>query len=376
MSIYLDNAATTCVCPEAADAALDAMRVNYGNPSSTHAMGRAAKKIMDAARAKVALALGCAPEELFFTSGGTEADNWAVIRGAEYNARHGRHIVSSAVEHAAVLRSLDYLERRGFSVTRLTPGPDGGVAKEAVLAALRPDTCLVSLMLVQNETGAVTDVAGIAAAVHAQCPAALVHTDAVQGFLKVPFSAKTLGADLISVSGHKIHAPKGIGALYIRKGLSLPPYILGGGQERERRAGTEPLPLIAAFGAAAETAQREFPAYTARIAALRAHAVERLTAENEGLLVLGGGAPQILSISLPGWRSEVLMNCLEAEEIYVSKSSACKKGGRSYVLEAMDLPAAVIDGALRVSFSRFTTAEETDAFCDALTAARKRLRHR
>ena len=376
MSIYLDNAATTCVCPEAADAALDAMRVNYGNPSSTHAMGRAAKKIMDAARAKVALALGCAPEELFFTSGGTEADNWAVIRGAEYNARHGRHIVSSAVEHAAVLRSLDYLERRGFSVTRLAPGPDGGVAKEAVLAALRPDTCLVSLMLVQNETGAVTDVAGIAAAVHAQCPAALVHTDAVQGFLKVPFSAKTLGADLISVSGHKIHAPKGIGALYIRKGLSLPPYILGGGQERERRAGTEPLPLIAAFGAAAETAQREFPAYAARIAALRAHAVERLTAENEGLLVLGGGAPQILSLSLPGWRSEVLMNCLEAEEIYVSKSSACKKGGRSYVLEAMDLPAAVIDGALRVSFSRFTTAEETDAFCDALTAARKRLRHR
>ena len=376
MSIYLDNAATTCVCPEAADAALDAMRVNYGNPSSTHAMGRAAKKIMDAARAKVALALGCAPEELFFTSGGIEADNWAVIRGAEYNARHGRHIVSSAVEHAAVLRSLDYLERRGFSVTRLAPGPDGGIAKEAVLAALRPDTCLVSLMLVQNETGAVTDVAGIAAAVRAQCPAALVHTDAVQGFLKVPFSAKTLGADLISVSGHKIHAPKGIGALYIRKGLSLPPYILGGGQERERRAGTEPLPLIAAFGAAAETAQREFPAYAARIAALRAHAVERLTAENEGLLVLGGGAPQILSLSLPGWRSEVLMNCLEAEEIYVSKSSACKKGGRSYVLEAMDLPAAVIDGALRVSFSRFTTAEETDAFCDALTAARKRLRHR
>ena len=300
MSIYLDNAATTCVCPEAADAALDAMRVNYGNPSSTHAMGRAAKKIMDAARAKVALALGCAPEELFFTSGGTEADNWAVIRGAEYNARHGRHIVSSAVEHAAVLRSLDYLERRGFSVTRLTPGPDGGVAKEAVLAALRPDTCLVSLMLVQNEAGAVTDVAGIAAAVHAQCPAALVHTDAVQGFLKVPFSAKTLGADLISVSGHKIHAPKGIGALSIRKGLSLPPYILGGGQERERRAGTEPLPLIAAFGAAAEAAQREFPAYAARIAALRAHAVERLTAENEGLLVLGGGAPQILSLSLPG----------------------------------------------------------------------------
>jgi cysteine desulfurase len=376
MSIYLDNAATTCVCPEAAAAALDAMTLHYGNPSSTHTMGREAKRRLDAAREQVAAALGCAPEELFFTSCGSEADNWAVIRGAQYNARHGKHIVSSAVEHEAVLQSLAYLEQRGFSVTRLRPEKDGSVSQDAVLAALTADTCLVSLMLVQNETGAVTDVASIAQAVRARNPHTLVHTDAVQAFLKVPFSAGTLGADLISISGHKIHAPKGVGALYVRRGLRLPPYILGGGQENGRRAGTESLPLIAAFGAAAETAQRTFPEDAARMAALRAHPAARLPAENEGLLVLGGGAPQILSISLPGYRSEVLMNFLEAEGIYVSKSSACKKGGRSYVLAAMGLPAEVVDGALRVSFSRFTTQADADAFCAALSAARQRLRHR
>ena len=376
MSIYLDNAATTQVCPEAAQAALDAMTVHFGNPSSTHKAGREAKKLLDAAREQVAKALGCSPEEVYFTSCGSEGDNWAVIRGAEYNARHGKHVISSTVEHSAVLKSLDYLEKQGFTITRLAPQPDGSIAKEDVLAALRPDTCLISLMMVQNETGAVTDIAGIAKAVKAQNPNTLIHTDAVQAFLKVPFSAKALGADLISVSGHKIHAPKGIGALYIRKGLNLPSYILGGGQEQGRRAGTEALPQIAAFGAACESARKAFPEYSARLAALRQHAAERLTAENPGLVIIGGGAPQILCISLPGWRSEPLMNCLEAEDIYVSRGSACKKGGRSHVLEAMGVRSEVIDGALRVSFSRFTTAEEVDAFCDALRAARERLRHR
>ena len=374
MSIYLDNAATTRVCPEAAEAALRAMTEVYGNPSSTHRMGREAKKMLDTARGQVSRALGCAPEELYFTSCGSESDNWAIRRGAEYNARHGRHIISSAVEHSAVLKSLDDLEKNGWEVTRLAPQEDGSVAAEDVLAALRPDTALITLMLVQNETGAVTDFAAIARAVRAQNPHTLLHCDAVQGFLKVPFSAKTLGADMISISGHKVHAPKGIGALYIRRGLNLPPLIFGGGQENGRRAGTESLPLISAFGAACEAAQRDFPAYAEHLAALRQHAIDRLTAENEGLRILGGGAPQILSLSLPGWRSEVLMNFLEARDIFVSKSSACKKGGRSYVLEELRLPARVIDGALRISFSRFTTAEEVDALCDALRDARASLR--
>ena len=376
MSIYLDNAATTQVCPEAVRAALDAMTVHYGNPSSTHAPGREAAKLLEQARGSVARALGCAPGELYFTSGGSEGDNWAVKCDALSRSRVGRHIISSAAEHSAVLKTLAYLESQGYAVTYLKPCPDGAVAAEDVLDALREDTCLVSLMLVNNKTGAVTDVSGIAQAVRARNPNTLIHTDAVQALLKIPFSASSLGADLVTVSGHKVHAPKGVGALYIRGGLHFAPLIHGGGQERGLRAGTEPLPLIAAFGAACEAALPTLAEDQARMAALRAHAAERLQAENEMLRLIGGGAPQILSLSLPGWRSEVLMNCLEAEGISVSKSSACKKGGRSYVLEAMGLPANVIDGALRVSFSRFTTMEEADAFCTALTAARKRLRHR
>ena len=376
MSIYLDNAATTQVCPEAVQAATEAMTTHYGNPSSTHAMGREAAAILAKARGLVSRALGCRPEELVFTSCGSEGDNWALLRGAQYQSKFGRHIISSTVEHAAVGRPLDELEALGYEVTRLKPRRDGAISADAVMSALRPDTALVSLMLVNNESGAVTDVGAIAKAVHAANPRALVHTDAVQAFLKVPFSASKLGADLITVSGHKVHAPKGVGALYIRSGLHLPPYILGGGQESGRRSGTESLPLIAAFGAACAAAEPTLEADTARMAAIRAHCAQRLTAENEGLLVLGGGAPQILSVSLPGWRSEVLMNFLEAEGIYVSKSSACKRGGRSYVLEQMGLDAPVIDGALRVSFSRFSTMEEADAFCDALRTARCRLRHR
>ena len=376
MSIYLDNAATTQVCPEAAQAALDAMTVHYGNPSSTHALGREAAKKLEHARGQVAHALGCRPGELVFTSCGSEGDNWAIVRGAEYQGKFGRHIISSAAEHSAVLKSLEYLASHGFEVTLLKPRADGAVSMEDVRAALRPDTCLLSLMLVNNETGAMTDIAGIAKAVRASNPKTLIHTDAVQAFLKVPFTAAQLGADLITISGHKVHAPKGVGALYIRSGLHLPPLILGGGQEEGRRAGTESLPLIAAFGAACAAAEPTITEDQARMAALRAHAAARLQAENEMLQVIGGGAPQILSISLPGWRSETILNSLEAEGICVSRSSACKKGRRSYVLEAMGLSAPVIDGALRVSFSRFTTLQEVDAFCDALTRARKRLRHR
>ena len=376
MSIYLDNAATTQVCPEAVQAAVEAMTKQYGNPSSTHALGREAAAVLTKARGQVSHALGCRQDELVFTSCGSEGDNWALLRGAAYQRKFGRHIISSTVEHAAIGRPLDALEAQGFEVTRLKPGRDGAISADAVLNALRADTVLVSLMLVNNETGAVTDIERIARTVHAANPKALVHTDAVQAFLKVPFSAAKLGADLITISGHKVHAPKGVGALYIRSGLNLPPFLLGGGQESGRRSGTESLPLIAAFGAACAAAEPTLEADRQRMAAIRAHCVERLTAENEGLLVLGGGAPQILSVSLPGWRSEVLMNFLEAEGIYVSKSSACKRGGRSYVLEQMGLDAPVIDGALRVSFSRFSTMEEADAFCDALRTARCRLRHR
>ena len=376
MEVYLDNAATTRVCPEAADIAYKMMLYNYGNPSSTHTKGREAKAVLDNARKQLAAALDCAPSEVFFTSCGSEGDNWAIINGAESMRRKGMHVISSAVEHDAVRKSMDELKRRGFEVTMLSPEQDGSISPEAVIAALRPDTVLVSLMMVNNETGAVTDIAAVAKALKKAKSIALLHTDAVQGFMKVPFSAKKLGADMITVSGHKIHAPKGIGALYIKTGVKIKPYIIGGAQESGLRAGTEAMPQIAAFGKACEIAKSSMTDATERMAQLRQHAAERIVAEMPEAVIIGGGAPHILSVSLPGWRSEVLMNFLEARGIFVSRSSACKKGGRSHVLEAMGLPAEVIDGAVRISLSRYTTKDELDKLCSALKDAHDTLAHR
>jgi len=373
---YFDNSATTRVCPEAAQAALSAMTETFGNPSSTYTLGREAKKLLDKSRKQVSDALGCAPEELVFTSCGSESDNWAILSGAEAMKRRGRHVISSLVEHDAVRKSLDELEARGFAVTRLKPERDGSVALQSVLDALREDTVLVSLMLVNNETGGVTDIAGISRALKAKRSQALLHTDAVQAFLKVPFSAKSLGADLISVSGHKIHAPKGIGALCIRKGLRLKPFVVGGSQEEGRRAGTEAMPQIAAFGEACRIGKAGMAENTARMARQKQQLLERLQAEIPELRWIESAAPHILSLSLPGWRSEVLMNFLEAREIYVSKSSACKKGGRSHVLEAIGQDAPAIDGALRIGLSRYTTEEDLEALCQGLSDARRQLAHR
>ena len=373
---YLDNSATTRVCPEAAQAALSAMTECFGNPSSTYTLGREAKKLLDRSRKQVSDALGCTPGELVFTSCGSESDNWAILGGAEAMKRRGRHVISSLVEHDAVRKSLEELEARGFEVTRLRPEKDGSVSPEAVLDALREDTVLVTLMLVNNETGGVTDIAAIAKGLKAAGSPALLHTDAVQGFLKVPFSAKSLGADLISVSGHKIHAPKGVGALYIRQGLRLKPFLLGGGQEEGRRAGTEAMPQIAAFGEACRIGKAGMAENIRRMAALKQQLLEELRAGIPELGWVESAAPHILSVSLPGWRSEVLMNFLEAREIYVSKSSACKKGGRSHVLEAIGLDARAIDGALRIGLSRMTTEEDILALVRGLMDARASLAHR
>lgn len=376
MEVYLDNAATTRVCPEAADIAYKTMLETYGNPSSTHTKGREAKAVLDNARKQLAAALDCAPGEVYFTSCGSEGDNWAIINGADSMRRKGLHIISSEVEHDAVRKSMDELKRRGFEVTMLKPESDGSISPEAVAAALRPDTVLVSLMMVNNETGAVTDIAAVAKALKKAKSIALLHTDAVQGFMKVPFSAKRLGADMITVSGHKIHAPKGIGALYIKTGVKIKPYIMGGAQESGLRAGTEAMPQIAAFGKACELAKASMNDATERMAQLRQYAAGRIVAEMPEAVIIGGGAPHILSVSLPGWRSEVLMNFLEARSVFVSRSSACKKGGRSHVLEAMGLPAEVIDGAVRISLSRYTTKGELDELCSALKDAHDNLAHR
>lgn len=375
MKVYFDNAATTKPCDEAVAAMVMAMTESYGNPSSGYGLGREAAAKLREARENVALALGAKPEEVFFTSGGTEGDNWA-IRGAAHQMRHaGRHIITSEIEHDAVKSTMKALEAEGYSVTYLSPDKSGRITAESVTAALREDTVLVSLMLVNNEIGSVNPIADISGAVRKAGSKAIIHTDAVQGFLKVPFTPKKLGADLVTISSHKIHGPKGCGGLYIRQGLRMTGILTGGGQENGLRPGTEAMPAIMGFGAAAKVGKAHFSENTAKMRELKEYTVTRLKAAMPEVITIGeSDAPHIVNISLVGYRSEVLMNYLDAMGICVSKSSACKRGARSHVLEAMRLPPEVIDGAIRISFSRCNTKEEADYFVSKLSEAASKLK--
>lgn len=351
----------------------EAMTECYGNPSAGYFLGREAAKRLKSARDSVASAMGAKSEEVFFTSGGTESDNWA-LRGAAKLMRHkGKHIITSKIEHEAVLKTAESLENEGYEVTYLDPDKDGRISAESVKGALREDTILISIMLVNNETGAVNSIREIADVLKGSN--ALLHTDAVQAFLKVPFSARTLGADMISVSSHKIHGPKGAGALYIRSGLRLPSILTGGEQESARRPGTEATPAIFAFGAAAEAGRKTMALDIENTLAVKNHTLAQIRNRLPDVLVLGASdAPHILNISLPGYKSEVLMNFLEAEGICVSKSSACRRGARSHVLEAMRLKSEVIDGAIRLSFSQYNSPDEGERFAEVLAVAAERLR--
>ena len=370
--IYLDNSATTR--PNAACvAAMNEMLMDcWFNPSSVYRPGMDAAHRLKTARIQIAQVLGAEPERVFFTSGGTEADNWAIFSTAKRLGKRGRHIVTTAVEHHAVLHPMQQLESQGFEVTYLQPDETGFVSVDALRAALRPDTILVSVMMVNNESGAVMPIADMVRATRRISPLALFHTDAVQGFLKVPFKAKTLGADLISISGHKVHGPKGVGALYIRPGLPLPAFLHGGGQESNFRSGTENVPGICGFGAA--VAATDAAGDIAKMARLRDLAREILP-EVPGLCLLGKqDAPHIVNLSLPGVRSQGIINCLQSEGIYVSAGSACSKGHRSHVLDAMHLPPAVIDGSVRVSFSADNEEQDVRALQAALLKARQTLK--
>lgn len=371
---YLDNAATTPVRPEAAQAALEAMTALWGNPSAQYAIGREAAQAVKGWRADVAAGLGCLPEEVFFTSCGSEGDNWAVLGATQLGRHKGGHIVTTAYEHAAVLQPLQALEGQGCEVTYLSPDREGNIAVSDLKAALRPDTVLVSMMLVNNELGSVLPIAEAVRAVRgAGCPA-LFHCDAVQGFLKVPFTPRELGVDLLSVSGHKLHAPKGVGALYVRKGLRFPPLIRGGGQESGLRSGTEATGQLAAFAAAVRAGKETFTADAAHMRDLKAYAAQLLTDTVPGLKVIGGGAaPHILPISLPGYQSEVLVRFLSDRGVYVSSGSACHRGKASHVYAALGLPKRELDGVLRVSFSYDTARADVEALAAALAAAQKEL---
>lgn len=376
--IYFDNAATTRVSDTAAQAAISAMTELYANPSSAHAFGFEAEKALRAARAAVLSALGFTPSEgsLVFTGSGSEADNLALRGAAHALARRGKHIVLSDSEHPAVENTAKDLEKEGFTLSRLST-KGGKLDLDEARAVLTPDTILVSCMAVNNETGAIYDIASLASLAKALCPNALFHTDAVQAFTKIPAGAWKK-ADLVSISAHKIHAPKGVGALFVRKGVRLVPCITGGGQENGLRSGTEAMPGICAMAAAAKQATADFAALDAQVKSINAYLRSRLSTL-DGVCINtepDGFLPHILSIAVPGLRSEILLRFLSERGIYVSAGSACSaKHADNRVLSAFGLPDKIADSTLRLSFSADNTTAECDAFVKALSDAMQTLIH-
>ena len=363
---YLDNSATTQVLPSVAQKAVEMMVEEFGNPSSLHTRGFRARKLLEEARSQVAQALGAQPEEITFTSGGTESNNLVLFGAAQARRRLGNRIVTTAVEHDSVLNPCRALEKQGFEVVYLKPDKDGRLPEEALMEAIDDKTILVSVMLVNNETGAIFPVEAAAKAIRRKKAPALLHTDAVQGFGKLPFTVKRLGVDLLTLSGHKIHAPKGIGALYMKKGTRILPQALGGGQERGLRSGTESVPLICALGEAVkqlppaqETLDRVGELNTllrqelAKLPQVTVHSPEE-------------GLPYVLNFSAGRVRGETMLHFLAEKGVYVSSGSACGKAKPSHVLEAMGLPKEQVESALRVSFSRFSTKEDVEALVEGL----------
>ena len=365
--IYLDHAATTPLPEAVADTMYDVLRHQFGNPSAQYPLGREAKELVEEARRTIAGALGCQPSALHFTSCGTESDNWA-IRAAAWQGRHtGRHIITTAVEHSAVLEPCRQLEQEGYEVTYLKPDRTGHISTEQVAEALREDTVLVSVMLVNNETGCLFPVADIARLLKERGSRALLHCDAVQGFLKVPCDPAGWGVDLMSLSAHKLGGPKGIGALYVRPDLrNLRPLLAGGGQEEGLRSGTEATAQIAGFAKAVELRCDHLEDKLRHMAEVKAYAVEKLSAIPDLQIIGSGKAPHVLSVSMAGWPSQNVVTDLGSQGICISAGSACHQGKSSQVVAALKLPKRVAAGVIRLSFGPETTFAEIDACAEAL----------
>ena len=371
MEVYFDNSATTRCYGEVKDIVVKTMLEDYGNPSAMHTKGVEAEQYVKAAASRIARILKVTEKEILFTSGGTESNNLALIGGTMANKRAGNHIITTAVEHAAVARPVEFLKEQGFEVTILPVDEQGVVRLDALEAALREDTILVSTMYVNNEVGSVMPVEKIAALVHEKSPKALYHVDAIQAFGKFRIYPKKMGIDLLSVSGHKIHGPKGVGFLYISSRAKVQPMILGGGQQNGMRSGTDNVPGIAGLGVAAETIYTDFEEKTEHLYQLKEKMASGL-AELEDVKINGmplrEGAPLILSVSFMGTRSEVLLHTLEEKGIYVSAGSACSSHKRkaSATLTAMGMPASQIECTVRISFSEENTFEEADYCLEVL----------
>ena len=372
MFVYFDNSATTKPSEEVIKAMNEALSVCYGNPSSLYGKGLEAEKLLKSSRASVAKSLGCQPKELFFTSCGTESDNWAIKGVWEARKKQGKRIISTAVEHPAVLRCLDHLKQQGAEVVLLDPSADGKISAEQVKEALSGDTILVSIMHVNNETGAVMPLKEIRRVLNAAGSKAVFHSDAVQSYGKLDCSAKELGVDMLSISGHKVHASKGVGALYVKSGLHLPVFMDGGGQEGGQRSGTENIPGIAGFGAAAEKILTGREDTLGRMAAVRSRLLERILSDIPDVKINSpeDACPSVLNVSFLGCRAEVLLHMLDTEGICVSTGSACSSHVKgSHVLSAMGLKPSEIEGALRFSFSGYNTLEEADYTAEKLAQA-------
>ncbi len=362
---YLDNSATTKVSKAAAEKAMELMLNCYANPSSLHSFGFKAAKELESARASVAQVLGADPSEIHFTSGGTEANNLAILGTAQALKRRGNRIVTTATEHSSVFDAMLHLQSEGFDVVFINPDEQGHISPVTVADAVNDKTILVSIMLVNNETGAVNPVREIFTAVKRKNPDTILHTDAVQTLGKLEIKAKKLFADLITVSGHKVHAPKGVGALYIRKGMRIIPRTFGGSQEKKMRTGTESMPLIGAFGTACQEIDL---AKNAEIATALNTYLRKKLSENPDIIINSpqDASPFVLNFSVKGIRSETMLHHLASMRVYVSSGSACSKGAKSHVLTSMGLSDDIIDSAIRVSFSKHNTIADCDALLEGI----------
>lgn len=365
MEVYLDNSATTRCSGRAKDLMIQILTEDYGNPSSLHNKGKEAEDYIKEAKRKIAKTLKADEKELVFTSGGTESNNMALIGGALANRRQGNHIITTAIEHPSVGETVEYLKEQGFELTYLPVDADGIISLDALREAVRKDTVLVSIMMVNNEIGAVEPVEEAARIVHEKNPGTLFHVDAIQAYGKFPILPKKMGIDLLSVSGHKIHAPKGTGFLYIRDKVKVKPIIYGGGQQKGMRSGTENVPGAAALGEAAAEIYENFAEKTDRMYALKQRLIDGVT-QIEGVTINGRtdreSAPHIVSMSARDVRSEVMLHSLEEYGIYVSAGSACSsnKPALSKTLQAIGLPKNQIECTVRISFSVETTEAEVD----------------
>ena len=362
---YLDNSATTQVSEASAKKAFELMRTNYANPSSLHSMGFAASKELEGARSQVAKALGADVSEIYFTSGGTEANNLAVLGAVNAKKRAGNRIITTAFEHSSVYETMLNLAQEGYDVVFIKPDSSGCINAKEVIDAVDSKTILISIMHTNNETGAINPIREIAVGAKRKNPSVLVHTDAVQAFGKTEVKPSKLFADLLSISGHKIHAPKGVGALYVKKGVRILPRSFGGKQEKKLRTGTEALPLIGAFGVA--VSELDIQKNTETVKSLKTYLIDKLSALAD-ITVNSPEAstPYILNFSVKGIRSETMLHHLASKGVYVSSGSACSKGGKSHVLSALGFEDNRADSALRVSFSKHNTTEDCDALISAL----------